>query len=178
MSELARQYPDYFPARPWKRVIATGIDGAMVWVLSAVAAVPGQAIQWGQILVFLLAWWVLRVAVVYRNKGQSLGHWLMDLRVIDQRGRTPLLQRLTQREGILGGLVLLALVAVDSGLGFAILLLVAPVIVDCSWAWINPRHNTLHDLISQTEIVVAYRGFSLDRKLIRLSQQIRAQRSK
>ncbi len=178
MSAIARQYQQLPPGKPWKRVIAAGVDFLMAWVLSAVAAVPDAAIQWGQILVFLLAWWGLRVGVASRNKGQSLGHWLMDLRIVDQRHRTPLLQTMTQREGIFGGLLLLALMAINSGLGFGIVLLVAPVIVDCSWAWINPRHNTLHDLVSKTEVVGTYRGFSLDRKLISLSQQLREQRER
>ncbi len=178
MTAITRQYQQLPPGKPWKRVVATGVDFLMAWVLSAVAAGPDAAIQWGQIIVFLLAWWGLRVGVTSRNKGQSLGHWLMDLRIIDERNRTPLLQTLTQREGLLGGLLLLALVAVDSGLGFAALLLIAPVIVDCSWAWINPRHCTLHDLITKTEVVATYRGFSLDRKLISLSQQLREQRQR
>jgi len=39
--------------------------------------------QFAQVVVFVLAWWGAAVLLVYRNQGQSLGRWALDMKVLD-----------------------------------------------------------------------------------------------
>jgi uncharacterized RDD family membrane protein YckC len=112
--------------------------------------------------------------VVVRNQGQSLGHWAMDMKVVDLRGRLPGLIELTQREGIVGVAALLSIIAFSNlGAGLVIFVLLLPLMMDCGVAWADAQFLTLHDRLSQTRIVHTLRGFSLDRKLIKIVAKYR-----
>ncbi|WP_448524363.1 RDD family protein [Parathermosynechococcus lividus] len=172
---LSRQYPPPLPlAQPWRRAIATTIDFLVIWLTSVVGITAGAAIQWGQITVFAVVWWLLRVAMVNRNKGQSPGHWLMNVRLLDGRDRTPDLLSLSKRELVIGSCALLALVGVESyGVNFALIILLMPLAVDCSLAWIDEEHRTLHDRVGGTSVYRCRRGFYLDRKIIEIVTKLR-----
>ena len=107
------------------------IDFLAVSLLSLLLGSSAIAI----IIVFLIGWVGLRVVWVTRNRGQSLGRWALDMRIIDlQRGGTPDLLSLTKREGVIGlgaALLLIGLVNLSPGAPWALLLFV-PIALDLS----------------------------------------------
>uniref|UniRef100_B8HWY7 RDD domain containing protein n=1 Tax=Cyanothece sp. (strain PCC 7425 / ATCC 29141) TaxID=395961 RepID=B8HWY7_CYAP4 len=168
MSNLERIYNPLPRPKPWRRGVASTLDFILTWLLSLVAINPQGTVQWGQLLLFMLGWLGLRVIVVAQNKGQSPGHWAMDMKVVDERNRVPGLLELVKRESIVGGEALLAIVALSNlQLGLVIFLLLLPLVIDSSLAWTDSERQTLHDRLSRTQVVHTYRGFSLDRKLVR-----------
>lgn len=163
-------------AKIWRRGVASVIDFALAWVVSVVGIAPGAGLQIGQWFVFALSWLVLRVIVTSKNQGQSPGHWAMDMMVIRVKsGKVPDLQALVKREGALGLGALLVLISLTQlNWGFVVLVLAAPLAVDCGVAFGDSlRRQTLHDRWVQTVVVQTYRGFSLDLKVRRLVQQVR-----
>ena len=78
---ILRRYPR---APLWRRGAALAIDGIVVGIPSSLGS-PGF-----QFVGFALLWAILRMVVVAKNQGQSLGRWALDMRVIDgEFGRTP-----------------------------------------------------------------------------------------
>ena len=158
--------PVQYPRVPiGRRAAALGIDFVAVGLISA--AVGTQAIA--QAIVFLLLWFGLRVVTVSRNKGQSLGRWALDMRVIDPyHNNTPGLMELSKREGVLGIAALLALWGILN-LSPAkpwSLLLFLPLAADCGLALFDPRNRqAFHDQLSGTLMVQTRRGYSLDIKI-------------
>ncbi|MEM8640517.1 MAG: RDD family protein [Cyanobacteria bacterium P01_G01_bin.54] len=150
-----------FPRVPFeRRFYAFGIDFLATWILSSF--VTGIA----QNFVFLLIWGGLRIAVVDRNQGQSLGSWCMDIKVLDLRFRKiPDIYTLLKREAVVGFLAMLALdgltlVAVNP---FATLLLVTPLLVNCATAYTDEQFNkAIHDRLFDTVMIQTKRGYSLD----------------
>ncbi len=174
MSSIERVYNQLPRPKLWRRAAASTLDFLLAWLLSAVGINPQINVQFLQILIFVAAWLLLRVVVVARNQGQSLGHWAFDMKVVDAKGRVPSLLELSKREGLMGLGALLAIVAAENlGAGLVMLMLLAPLIVDCGWAWTDPHRQTLHDLVGKTLVVHTYRGFSLDRKIKRFVAQNR-----
>lgn len=167
-----------FPKAPiWRRGIASTIDFVVVWLLSSVLAANQAGSQAVQIFVFIIAWLGLRVFLVARNQGQSLGHWALDMKVIDAKlNKVPGLSELTKREGIMGLAALLMMIALSNLLSRSALLLVSiiPLIADCAFAFTDPtRRQTFHDRLAQTIVISARRGYSLDLKVKRLFSQVR-----
>ena len=166
--------PDYrkYPKVPLdRRAWAFAIDFLSVWFISAFFA-TNLIVQW---LVFLTCWWILRVLIVDKNRGQSLGNWLYDLKVIDPRfNRIPELLNLSKREAVVGvgsALAIAGLQNITSGL--SLLLLLTPLAVDCSLALIDEETNLAgHDRLAQTFMVQTERGFSLDLRLKKIFGQI------
>lgn len=162
------------PASLWRRAIALGIDAVAVGLCSSLL---GGAF-FAQGLVFLVGWLLLRVVLVSSNKGQSLGRWALDMRVIDrQRGGTPTLQALTQRESLLGAATFLTFWGVthlSPTTAWALLLLI-PLGVDASFAYGDAAYRlAFHDRYSQTWVVESRRGYSLDVKVRQLVAEIRS----
>ena len=95
------------PKAPFeRRAYAFLIDFIVIWLISSI--VTNLFLEF---LVFLLLWLGLRVIVVQVNKGQSLGRWAMDLKVMDLRWqRLPSLVNLCKREGILAIIAFVAMV--------------------------------------------------------------------
>lgn len=154
-----------------RRVSAFLIDFVTVWLISSLLGTG--ILQW---LVFLLTWFGLRVFLVDRNRGQSLGRWALDLTVIDQSSRIPTLANLAKREGIIGILSLLAMIGLNIGIfnPLSMLILVTPLVVDCVVALGDEHYyQAWHDQISNTLIIQTRRGFSLDLRLKKLLAQIR-----
>lgn len=167
-----KPFPPQFPQVPLeRRVGAFLIDFVSVWLLSSFT---GTGIVQG--LVFVLAWLALRVIVVERNQGQSLGRWALNMKVIDVRlSRVPDLIVLAKREGLIAFAAWLAMVGLQINLknALSMLLLALPLIVECAVAFTDDQLNqALHDRLAQTTIVPVRRGFALDLKLRDLFAQI------
>lgn len=160
-------------AKIWRRGTATAIDFILAWFASALL---GANQPLAQAIAFLLAWAALRVILVLNNQGQSLGHWALDMKVVDANtGRLPLFADLAKREGAAGGAALLAL------FGFsylfrnaAAILLIIPLAVDCSFAFADPMlRQALHDRWGRTIMISTRRGYALDLKIKKIFAQAR-----
>ncbi|VEP16590.1 conserved hypothetical protein [Hyella patelloides LEGE 07179] len=155
-----------FPKVPIERRMgAFAIDFVVVWFVSSFF---GQSGGW---LVFLLGWLAMRIVVVDRNQGQSLGHYALDMKVIDYRyNRVPDLVTLAKREGILGFTAMLASLGLQNfGNGLLLLFLATPLLVDCLLALFDEDlDRAFHDRIAETIIIQTQRGFSLDLRLKKL----------
>ncbi|MFZ9736934.1 MAG: RDD family protein [Prochlorotrichaceae cyanobacterium] len=156
-----------FPRTPlWRRGAALGIDAIVVGVPSSLGS-PGL-----QLIGFALLWFILRIVVVAKNQGQSLGRWAFDMRIIDSEfGRTPELLPLLQREAILGLATFLALEAIVhlGGLNAWVVMGVVPLGLDAALALTDEMgRQAFHDRVGNTYIVQSRRGYSLDLRLKRL----------
>ncbi|WP_017306916.1 RDD family protein [Spirulina subsalsa] len=168
-----RPVPKRFPKVPFeRRFYGFLIDFVCVWVISSLAGPPLL-----QMLVFLGAWFTLRVVVVDRNGGQSLGSWCMDIKVMDVRFRkVPELFILLKREALLGGAALLAMIGLNLFFvnPFSTLLLVSPLVAGCGVAYADEDYNQgLHDRLCNTVVIQTKRGFSLDIRLRRWLAEVR-----
>ena len=128
-------------------------------------------------VLFLTAWFGLRVILVSKNRGQSLGRWAFDMKLIDPKFRaTPGLAELTKREALIGigaWLVWLGLANLSPTNGF-ILFAPLPLLVDCGFAFTDEDYRqAFHDQIARTVVVQTRRGYSLDIKAKRLFAQVR-----
>jgi RDD family len=151
-----------------RRIGAFAIDFLSVWFISAFfAANP---------FVFLSVWIIFRVVIAEKNQGQSLGRWALDIQVIDPRlARLPDLMALGKRELILGVGAALAITGLQINVrnGLSMLLLLAPVLIDCSLAFLDDEYNlAFHDRIANTLTIQTERGFSLDLRLKKIFGQI------
>ena len=167
--------PDYrrYPRVPLdRRVGAFAIDFLSIWFISSFFA-TNLFFQW---LVFLPAWFILRVIIVDKNQGQSLGRWALDMAVIDPRfDRLPELLALVKREAILGCASALAIAGLQINVrnGLTMLLLLTPLAVDCSLALLDEANNlAFHDRVAETFMIQTERGFSLDLRLKKIFGQI------
>lgn len=167
--------PDYrrYPKVPIdRRVGAFAIDFLSVWFISSFFA-SNLLIQW---LVFLPSWLIMRVLIVEKNRGQSLGRWAFDIKVIDPRfNRIPDLLSLSKREIIVGIASALAIAGLQINVrnGLSMLLLLSPLMIDCSLALLDEEANlAFHDRVAQTFMVQTERGFSLDLRLKKIFGQI------
>ena len=171
-NELAK--PEYrkYPKVPIdRRAWAFIVDFLSIWFISLFFA-SNIFFQW---LVFIPAWLISRVVIVEKNRGQSLGNWAFDIKIIDPRfNRIPELKNLAKREGMLAIGAALAIAGLQNFTsGLSLLLLLTPLAVDCSLALIDEETNLAgHDRISQTFLVQTERGFSLDLRLKKIFGQI------
>lgn len=159
----------------WRRGAAFLIDISGAWLISALFA--GRAGLIVQSILFLLSWLTLRVALVSKNQGQSLGRWALDMRVAEaQKGRVPDLQALLKREGSLGLCALLAVLSFSNPTliwNGGILPLFIPLAIDAGVAVADSRYRqALHDRLAQTVIVQTRRGYSLDLKIKKLLAEV------
>jgi uncharacterized RDD family membrane protein YckC len=160
---LPRRYPRV-PIQ--RRIYAFLLDFAVAWFVSALV---GVALL--QLIVFVAAWWGLRVFGASRFKGQSLGRWAFDIQIIDgRRGRFPDVTLLTKREGGLSLIAFMGLVGLQYGFPnfLSIILLLSPMLVDLVVA-IGDEENqqAIHDRFFDTVIVPSRRGYSLDLRIRR-----------
>jgi hypothetical protein len=155
-----------------RRFGAFALDFLSVWFISAFFA-ANPFVQW---FVFLSVWMIFRVVIAEKNQGQSLGRWALDTQVIDPRlARLPDLMALGKRELILGVGAALAITGLQINVrnGLSMLLLLAPVLIDCSLAFLDDEYNlAFHDRIANTLITQTERGFSLDLRLKKIFGQI------
>ncbi|NWF62121.1 MAG: RDD family protein [Fischerella sp.] len=174
---IERLPPPQYPRVEFvRRGLAFGIDFLIVWLLSSLLGTSALGIQILQILVFAIAWLVLRVVVVYNNQGQSLGRYALDMRVLEvERGRVPDLQSLLKREAIVGVGALLLSIALNNIIrNPTAILLILPLAIDCGAAVSDTQlRQTWHDRYARTMIVSSRRGYSLDIKVKRMLESVR-----
>lgn len=155
-----------------RRVGAFAIDFLGVWFISSFFA-SNLFFQW---IVLLPTWMIWRVIIADKNQGQSLGRWAMDTQVVDPRfDRLPDLMALGKRELILGCGVALAIAGLQINVrnGLSMLLLLAPLLIDCSLAFLDEENNLAgHDRVAETLTIQTERGFSLDLRLKKIFGQI------
>ncbi|MFY7807155.1 MAG: RDD family protein [Limnoraphis robusta] len=159
--------PPTYPRVPtWRRTAALGTDIFIVGLLSSLIGSNGVL----RFFLFILFWFSLRVFLVAKNQGQSLGRWAFDQTVIDPRyNKTPGILELSRREAVIGVSVFLALLGlggVVSG-NAGILLFWIPIAVDCGLVFFDTTRNpqTFHDRLGRTLVVGTQRGYSLDIKI-------------
>ena len=155
-----------------RRIGAFAIDFLSVWFISAFFA-SNLFVQW---IVFLPTWIIFRVIIADKNQGQSLGRWAMDTQVVDPKfDRLPDLMTLGKRELILGCGAALAIAGLQINVrnGLSMLLLLAPLLIDCSLAFLDDENNLAgHDRLAETLMIQTERGFSLDLRLKKIFGQI------
>ena len=154
-----------FPKVPLeRRASAFLIDFIIAWFLSSFAG-------GFQGFLFLIIWFAHRVILIENNKGQSLGYWAMDMKVIDTRfNRVPGLLELSKREAIVGIASLLAMYGLNINVSnvLSMLILAVPLLADCGLALGDPDLNqAFHDRIAGTIVIQTKRGFSLDLRVKR-----------
>ncbi len=170
----------YPKAEIGRRGMALGLDFLGVWLISSLLGSSSFGIQFIQILVFIVCWLILRVVVVYNNRGQSLGRWAFDLKVLEVEDgqvmdRIPELQALLKREAIIGfGALLVSIALSNIRANFTAILLVLPLAIDCGAALSDTQlRQALHDRYAGTFLVSSRRGYSLDIKVKRLVENLR-----
>lgn len=156
-----------------RRAWAFLIDFITVWLITSLV---GNNIL--QLPVFIIAWLGLRVLVVDRNQGQSLGRWALDMKIIDARfpNKIPNLVSLGKREGVLGFAAFLAMIGLNIGLtnALSMLLFVSPLLFDCGAAIADEQLNqAFHDRFAETIIIQSRRGFSLDLRCKKIVAEIK-----
>ena len=155
-----------------RRVGAFAIDFLCVWFISLFFA-SNLFFQW---IVFLPTWIIWRVIIADKNQSQSLGRWAMDTQVVDPRfDRLPDLMTLGKRELMLGCGAALAIAGLQINFnnGLSMLLLLAPLLIDCSLAFLDEEDNLAgHDRLAETLMIQTERGFSLDLRLKKIFGQI------
>lgn len=162
--------PQRFPRVPNdRRVAAFGIDFGIASLLSTLGG--SSAV----IPLFILSWYGLRVILVAKNHGQSLGRWALDMKVLDPRTRSlPGLLELTKREALIGVeslLIMLGLVNLSPTNGW-ILVAPIPLLIDCGLAFLDDEfRQAWHDRIARTVIIQTRRGYSLDIKVRKILGQ-------
>ncbi|MGY6530194.1 MAG: RDD family protein [Cyanobacterium sp.] len=158
---LVRRKPK---APPERRAYAFLVDFVLVWLISSLVSDV-----FAEFLVFILLWLVLRVIVVDKNQGQSLGKWAFDLKIIDVKlSRRPSLLNLTKRELILSIVSFLAMIGLKINFQnfISLLLFLAPIIIDGFTALTDEDYNqAFHDRIANTIIIQTKRGYSLDLRI-------------
>ncbi len=166
-------YPRYPRVPMNRRIGAFAIDFVAVWVVSSFFGF-GSILQG---IIFFIAWLGMRVIVVEQNQGQSLGRWLMDIKVIAPRyNRVPDMLSLAKREAIVGLAAILAMYGLQINFknGLSMLLLLTPLLVDCALAIVDEElDRAFHDRIAETLMVQTKRGFSLDLRLKKIFAQIK-----
>jgi len=160
---------------PGRRGGALAIDFALIWLLSSFAG------PFWQVPTYIGLWITVRILWVFRNQGQSLGRWALDMKVVDERyGRVPTLLALTRREAMIGLCTLLLVISLNNLItpngvpNGAVLLAVVPLLGDMGLAFGDvQKRQAFHDRIAGTIVVQTRRGYSLDLKLRRLVVQFR-----
>ncbi len=155
-----------------RRGAALVIDFFVIWLASGLL---GGGTTFGEAVIFTIGWFVMRVVLVYKNQGQSLGRYALDMKLLDARlGKVPGLQAILKREGIIGGGALLAAIGLSTlrPTNWTAILLVIPLAADCGIAWNDPvNKQAFHDRIGRTIVVATRRGYSLDLKVKKLLAQ-------
>ncbi len=155
----------------WRRGLATFIDAVPVWMISF--TFPER---FSQLFLFMCLWLLLRVVLVIQNRGQSLGRWALDIKIVEIRfGKTPGYEELLKREGIIGLCAYLAIAGSTSiWAGYAApLILTLPLLADCSTAFVDEElRQAFHDRIAGTVMVQTRRGYSLDLKVKKWLDQV------
>jgi uncharacterized RDD family membrane protein YckC len=125
--------------------------------------------------IFGVAWAIDRVFIAGKNQGQSLGRWLMSIRVVDAYyGKSAGVLELLKRESFIYLGMAFVLAAFNSGgLTNAIsLFAVIPIVIDGVIALADSEKvQTVHDKIGGTIVIACRKGLQMDRKITKLFGQ-------
>ncbi|MGH8000390.1 MAG: RDD family protein [Brasilonema sp.] len=169
--------PKHYPKVEFRRRgMASGIDFLCVWIVNSLLGSSQLGVQVVQILVFAIAWVILRVVVPYNNQGQSLGRYAFDIKVLEvESGKVPDLQSLLKREGMVGLSALLVSIALSNIIrNPTAILLFIPLAIDCGAALSDTQlRQALHDRYVKTMVISSRRGYSLDIKVKRFVDKLR-----
>lgn len=160
-------------APPERRAYAFLVDFILVWLISSLV----QNII-AELLIFFLLWLTLRVVVVDKNQGQSIGRWAFDLKIsnFESNKQRPPLLTLLKRESIVAGVAFLAMMGLKINFRdfLVMLLFLAPIIVDGFTALTDDEYNrSFHDRNANTVIIQTRRGYSLDLRLKKWTKEIK-----
>ncbi len=162
-----------------RRVMALGIDFFGPWLLSSIVRTNQIGIQLAQIFVFIFAWIIFRVVIVYNNQGQSLGRWAFDLKILEVANgeivnRIPQFQTLLLREGIIClSSLFLSIFLANIILNPAAVVLLLPLVIDGGAALSDTQMGqAFHDRFFKTVIGSSRRGYSLDIKVKRVVERV------
>lgn len=149
-----------------RRLASLSLDAGLIWLILIILFDNWLT----RMTIFMMGWVAMRVFLVAKNQGQSLGRWAFDLRVLDTRfKRTPRLLELFKREALLGFATVLALEGLTglTSRNASVLLLLLPLLFDWVVALVDlERHKqALHDRLGGTIVVGTMRGYSLDLKI-------------
>jgi uncharacterized RDD family membrane protein YckC len=127
------------------------------------------------LVIFGVAWMLNRVFIAGKSQGQSLGRWLMSIRVVDMTyGKSAGVLELFKREAAIYLCMALVLAGFNSGgltntISFFALI---PIVIDGVIAIADSeKMQTLHDKLSGTIVIVSKRGLQLDQKITKLLGQ-------
>ncbi|NJM27620.1 MAG: RDD family protein [Pseudanabaena sp. RU_4_16] len=134
------------------------------------------------LVIFGLAWMLNRVFIAGKNQGQSLGRWLVSIRVVDMMyGKSAGVFELAKREAAIYLCMALVLAGFNSGgltntISFFALI---PIVIDGIIALADSeKMQTLHDKLSGTIVIVSRKGLQLDQKIAKLLGQASRSASK
>lgn len=161
----AELIPDLPPKPPfWRRACAFLLDFLVAWLVTAIIS-PNIFIH---TFFLIVAWLGNRILFVGRNRGQSIGRWAFDMKLIDRRRRVPNLDMLLRREAMTAGeavLLLWGLYALFASNSASFLLMI-PLVADAIAAWTdNANQQSFHDRYTKTFIASSRHGYSLDVKI-------------
>ncbi|MDJ0674551.1 MAG: RDD family protein [Calothrix sp. MO_167.B42] len=159
-----------------RRCMAFAMDFLGVWLVSSTLGSNNTGIQIVPILVFTIAWLILRVIIPYNNHGQSFGRWAFNMQVLEVGDtRIPDLPSLFKRETAVGLGALMISIAINNIIrNPTAILLILPLAIECSAALSDTKmRQTMHDRYANTMIVSSQRGYSLDIKFKRLVEKFR-----
>lgn len=169
--------PQHFPQVDFRRrCMAFAMDFLGAWLVSSTLGSNNTGIQIVRILIFTIAWLILRVIIPYNNHGQSLGRWAFDMQVLEVGAtRIPDLPSLFKRETAVGLGALMISIAINNIIrNPTAILLILPLAIECSAALSDTQmRQTMHDRYANTMIVSSQRGYSLDIKFKRLVEKFR-----
>jgi uncharacterized RDD family membrane protein YckC len=135
-----------------------------------------------QTIFFVLLWLIMRVAIVRKNQGQSLGRWLLGMRVVDTKcHRTPGVEQLCKREALLGIFTASYLVGLSASAHYNASIdsirnmLMCPFLLNGMFTSVSQSKRfpqALHDRLCQTIVVGTRRGYCLHLKVRKLLNQV------
>lgn len=134
------------------------------------------------LIIFGIAWLINRVIVAGKNQGQSLGRWLLSIRVVDMTyGKTAGVLELLKRESViyLGMAFVLAGFSYGGLTNTIGLFALIPIVADGVIALADSeKMQTLHDRLAGTIVIACRKGLQLDQKVTKLFGQASRSASK
>lgn len=134
------------------------------------------------LVIFGLAWMLNRVFIAGKNQGQSLGRWLLSIRVVDMMyGKSAGVFELAKREAAIYLCMALVLAGFNSGglTNTISLFALIPIVIDGVIALADSeKMQTVHDKLGGTIVIVSRKGLQLDQKITKLLGQASRSASK